>query len=53
MCHFHESEEIVTFGCPEQEYVEVGGRPVRKGPRYLVGRDLLLGEIKPEQILIA
>lgn len=50
---FHEPDEIVRFGYSEQEYVEVEGRPIRKGARYLVGRDLLLGEINPKQILIA
>jgi hypothetical protein len=50
---FHEPEKVVIFGYSEQEYVEVGGKPIRKGTRYLVGRDLLLGEINPKQILIA
>lgn len=50
---FHEPEEIVTLGYFEETFVDVGGKQIRKGTRYLVGRDLLLGEIKPKQILTA
>ena len=50
---FHQPEEIVTLGDSEEALVDVGGKPIRKGTRYLVGRNLRLGEINPEQILTA
>jgi len=50
---FHEPEKIVTLGDSEEALVDVGGKPIRKGTRYLVGRNLRLGEINPEQILTA
>ncbi|WP_282412755.1 hypothetical protein [Pseudomonas sp. PS01299] len=50
---FHQPEEIVTLGDSEEALVDVGGKPIRKGTRYLVGRDLRLGAINPEQILTA
>ena len=50
---FHQPEEIVTLGYSEEAFVDVGGSPIRKGTRYLVGRDLRLGAINPAQILTA
>jgi hypothetical protein len=50
---FHQPDEIVRFGYAEQAFVEVGGRPIRKGTRYMVGRELQLGAINPKQILTA
>jgi len=50
---FHEPEKIVTLGDSEEALVDVGGKQIRKGTRYLVGRNLRLGEINPEQILTA
>jgi len=50
---FHEPEKIVTLGDSEESLVDVGGKQIRKGTRYLVGRNLRLGEINPEQILTA
>lgn len=50
---FHQPEQIVTLGDSEETLVDVGGKQIRKGTRYLVGRDLRLGEINPEQILTA
>lgn len=50
---FHQPDEIVRFGYAEQAFVEVGGRPIRKGTRYMVGRELRLGAINPKQILTA
>ncbi|MBK5299909.1 MULTISPECIES: hypothetical protein [Gammaproteobacteria] len=50
---FHQPEEIVRFGYSEQAFVEVGGRLIRKGTHYMVGRELRLGAINPKQILTA
>ncbi|MNF77616.1 hypothetical protein D3C85_989100 [compost metagenome] len=44
---------IVIFGYTEAETVEIGGVPVRKRMRYMVGSELQLGAILPEQILTA
>lgn len=43
----------VVLGYAEEDFVVVEGTRMRRGTRYMVGRELQFGAINPKQILTA
>ncbi|WP_238541972.1 hypothetical protein [Pseudomonas sp. GM50] len=44
---------VVVLGYAEEDFVAVGDTRMRRGTRYMVGRELQFGAINPKQILTA